>query len=201
MVLMGDSNGSMYGRMARGIARERDLRLDVISVEAGDPLPRSSGQNPRLWIDSLALVRQERPDFLLLVCNWNKLADDPQRLTVALRELQPFARAILLITQPPVLPDNASREGIREGNRPPFREEAAERPIRMAHNALVKSAGRGGVRVIDIEPLFTSATGEIRFLDEHRTLLYQDRDHLSAAGAELVRPELLRAMSGLTASR
>jgi peptidoglycan/LPS O-acetylase OafA/YrhL len=201
MVLMGDSNGSMYGRLAREIARQRDLRLDVISVEAGDPLPRSTGQNPRLWVDSLAVVRQERPDFLLLVCNWNKLAVDPTRLTVALRELKPLAGNILLITQPPVLPENATREGIREGNRPPFREDAGERAARMARNETVKRAGSGSVRVIDIEPLFTRGTGEIRFADERRMLLYQDCDHLSAAGAQLVKPELLRAMNGLTASR
>ncbi|HUB81720.1 MAG TPA: acyltransferase family protein [Bryobacteraceae bacterium] len=201
MVLMGDSNGSMYGKMAREIARERDLRLAVISVEAGDPLPRSNGQNPQLWDDSLAVVRRERPDFLLLACNWNKLADDRGRLTVALRELKPFARNILLITQPPVLPENATREAIREGNRPPFREDAAERAARLARNALVKSAAGGNVRVIDIEPLFTGGAGEIRFAGERRRLLYQDRDHLSAAGAEIVKPELLRAMNGLTASR
>jgi len=201
MVLMGDSNGSMYGKLAREIARERDLRLNVISVEAGDPLPRSTGRNQPLWSDSLAVVRRERPDFLLLVCNWNKLTDDRRRLTVALRELKPFARNILLITQPPVLPENATREGIREGNRPPFHEDAAERTARVARNELVKSAEGAGVRVVDIEPLFTSGTGEIRFADERRTLLYQDRDHLSAAGAELVKPELVRAMNGLTASR
>jgi len=196
MVLMGDSHGSMYGKMAAEVARERDLRLAVISVEAGDPLPSTA-----LWADSLAVVRREKPDFLLLVCNWNKLADNPARLTVALSELKPCARQILLLTQPPVLPDNATREAIRNGNRPPFREDAAERAARVERNRFVKSVQGHNVRVIDIEPLFSRETGEIRFVDGRRNQLYQDRDHLSAAGAELVKPDLLQAMTGLTASR
>ena len=196
MVLMGDSNGSMYGKVAAEIARERDLRLAVISVEAGDPLP-----NTALWADSLAVVKNEKPDFLVLVCNWNKLRDDRTRLTVALRELKPYAREILLLTQPPVLPENAGREAIRNGNRPPFREDAVERVARLERNELVKSEQGDNVRVIDIEPLFSRETGEIRFVDGRWNQLYQDRDHLSAAGAALVKPELLKAMSGLTASR
>ena len=196
MVLMGDSHGSMYGKMAAEIARERDLRLAVISVEAGDPLP-----NTALWADSLAVVRKQKPDFLLLVCNWNKLRDDRTRLTIALSVLKPYARQILLLTQPPVLPENANREAIRNGNRPPFREDAAERAARVERNRFVKSVQGDNVRVIDIEPLFSRDASEIRFVDGRRNQLYQDRDHLSAAGAELVKPELLEAMTGLTASR
>jgi hypothetical protein len=196
MVLMGDSNGSMYGKMTAEIARERDLRLAVISVEAGDPLP-----NTVLWLDSLAVVQKEKPDFLILACNWNKLRDDRTRLTVALRGLKPYAREILLFTQPPVLPENANREAIRNGNRPPFREDAAERVARIGRNQFVMSVQGDNVRVIDIEPLFSREAGEIRFVDERWNQLYQDRDHLSAAGAELVKPELLKAMNGLTASR
>jgi hypothetical protein len=202
MVLMGDSNGSMYGQVAKEIARERDLRLDVISVDAGDPLPNSAGRSPSLWLDSLAVVKRERPDFLLLVCNWTKLRSDRDRLPIALQELRPYARSVLLITQPPVLPGNATREAIRNGARPPFREDIGERSARLDRNELVKSVQGDHVRVIDIEPLFTRETGEIRFADDRRALLYQDRDHLSVAGASLVKPQLIKAMtSGLTASR
>jgi hypothetical protein len=186
----------MYGKVAAEIARERDLRLAVISVEAGDPLP-----NTALWGDSLAVVKKEKPEFLVLVCNWNKLQDDRSRLTVALSELKPYAREILLLTQPPALPENANREAIRNGNRPPFREDAAERAARIERNQFVKSVQSENVRVVDIEPLFSRETGEIRFVDDRWKQLYQDRDHLSVAGAELVKPELLKAMNGLTASR
>jgi hypothetical protein len=196
MLLMGDSHGSMYGKIAREIARERDLRLDVISVEAGDPLPNSVGANPQLWLDSLAIVKREKPDFLLFVCKWEKLAEDRSRLTIALRELQSSARIVLLITQPPVLPEIASREGIRNGSRPPFLENAEQHAARMARNEFVKSSQGGNVTVVDIEPLFARPSGEIRFVDERWRQLYQDRDHLSVAGASLVKPKLVEAMNG-----
>lgn len=196
MVLMGDSHGSMYGKMAAEIARECGLRLDAISVEAGDPLPRSAGRNPALWLDSLAVVKKEKPDFLVYVCKWEKLQEDRNRLSIALRELKPYARFVFLITQPPVLPEIASREGIRNGSRPPFLENAEERASRMERNEFVKSSQGGNVRVVDIEPLFSRDSGEIRFVDEQRRQLYQDRDHLSAAGASLVKAELIEAMRG-----
>ncbi len=203
MILMGDSNGSMYGKVAAEIARERDWRLDVISVEAGDPLPRSNGRHPALWLDSLAVVKGRKPDFLVLVCKWDKLEGDPGRLALALRELRPYARLVTLVTQPPVLPEIASREAIRNGSRPPFWEDAGERAARTAHNELVKSLVIGGRlgQNIDIEPLFARGGGEIRFVDSQRRQLYQDRDHLSVAGATLVKPALLAAIGGLTASR
>ncbi|MEO8053481.1 MAG: acyltransferase, partial [Acidobacteriota bacterium] len=42
IILMGDSNGSMYGKMANKLAEENQLKLNVITVAGGDPLPRSS---------------------------------------------------------------------------------------------------------------------------------------------------------------
>jgi peptidoglycan/LPS O-acetylase OafA/YrhL len=195
MILMGDSNASMYGKMAVEIAKERDLKLRVISVAAGDPLPHSAGRNPQLWTDSFAVVQSVKPDFLVLVCNWEKLQDDPNRMTVALQELRPYAHFIFLITQPPALPETASRDGIRNGNRPPFLEDAKKRTERLGHNGYVKTYQRDNVRVIDIEPLFSKETGEIRTLDSQRRQVFQDEGHLSAIGAEMVKPKILEAMS------
>jgi peptidoglycan/LPS O-acetylase OafA/YrhL len=88
MVLMGDSNGSMYGKMAKDISKTLRRKLDVISVAAGDPLPHSSGPSPQLWLDSLAFVKRENPDVLLLVCNWeSKLKGEKGRLAIAINEL------------------------------------------------------------------------------------------------------------------
>lgn len=195
MLLMGDSHGSMYGTVAKEIARARDLRLDVISVEAGDPLPNSVGPNPQLWLDSLAIVKREKPDFLVFVCKWEKLQQDPDRLTIALRELKPYAHFVFLITQPPVLPEIASREGIRNGDRPPFLENAEERASRLERNEFVKGCQRDNARVLDIEPLLSDNAGQIRFVDGRGDQLYQDRDHLSVAGANLVKPRLIEALN------
>jgi len=196
MVLMGDSNGSVYGKVATIGAYERGLKLNVISVAAGDPLPHSAGPQPPLWVDSLAVVKRERPDFLLLVCAWqDKLKDDKGRLGTGIRELKKYARHIILITQPPELPELANREAMRNGSRPPFREDSAERAARLESNALVKGLQGGNVRVIDIGPLFTTDDGGILFADKDGNQVYQDSGHLSASGAGLVKASLLNLMA------
>ncbi len=67
---MGDSNGAMYGKIIRQVALSLRLKLNVISVPGEDPLPNSSGLNPQLWVDSLAFIKHDNPDVLVLVCNW-----------------------------------------------------------------------------------------------------------------------------------
>lgn len=195
MVLMGDSNGSMYGKMAKDVARQLDLKLSVISVVSGDPLPHSSGQSSPLWLASLAAVQNEKPEFLVLVCDWSKLKDDKDRLGIAIEELQKFTHLVILITKPPELPKQATREGIRNGNRPPFFEDPTERALRLSVNQLVKDLERKNVAVVDIEPLFSSSAGAVRFTDTSGNQLYQDNGHLSAVGANLVKPELIKIMT------
>ncbi len=54
VVLMGDSNGSMYGKVMKEIARKFDYNLTVISVAAADPLP-----NTQLWHEFTIGNRQD----------------------------------------------------------------------------------------------------------------------------------------------
>jgi hypothetical protein len=135
-------------------------------------------------------VKKERPDFLLLVCQWNKLTNGQSRLALALKELQPFAHFIILVTQPPELPPRATRESVRNGNRPPFMEDPVEREGRLEADQWVKSFRRNNVIVVDIEPLFSTDTGAVQFTDRDGRQLYQDNAHLSAVGAERVKSEL-----------
>jgi len=195
MVLMGDSNASMYGKMAKELAKELDFKLNVISVASGDPLPHSFGQSSELWRNALAFVRREKPDVLVLVCNWSiQLLEDRTRLSLAIKELKPSARHLILLTQPPERPDLASREGFRNGSRPPFQEDPVERDARLNFNSMVKSFDGDNVTVIDIEPLFSGPGGTIRFADNQGRELYQDYGHLSAVGADLVKSDLSNAI-------
>ena len=132
VILMGDSNGSMYGKVMKEICSELGYKLTVVSVAAGDPLPPSNGQQGQLWLDSLATVEKERPDFLVLACHWqSKLGKDSARLATALESLTPYAKQVILLNQPPIIPKVANRANIREGLRPPFLEEEDE--IGRAH--------------------------------------------------------------------
>jgi len=198
IVLMGDSYGSMYGKLAKEIAVDRDLRLTVISVAAGDPLPKASGKGQVLWDDSIAVVRRIRPDYVLLACDWrSKLKNDPKRLSLALEGLSPFARSIIIIAVPPRSSPDATRDAMRRGSRPPFLEDADERAKRNACNAMVISFRRDQVAVVDIEPLIESKSGVLAFNNQNGQLLYQDGEHLSGAGAMLLKPLIVAAMNRL----
>lgn len=195
MVLMGDSNGSMYGKMAKEIAQALHLKLNVISVAAGDPLPHSSAPPPQLWVDSLAFVTLENPDVIILACNWaSKLKGEKGRLGIAINELKLHTRRLILITQPPELPKSGDRESLRNGSRPPFIEDPAERATRTESNAFLKTFQRDNVIVIDIELLFAEGDGSVRFTNDDGILLYHDGNHLSDVGADLVKADVIKAI-------
>jgi hypothetical protein len=98
---------------------------------------------------------------------------------------------LILVTQPPLLPPQASREAIRDGARPPFLEEAHDRISRLAVNRYLNSLAVSGVDLIDIESLFTDGTGAIRFTDSQGHQLFEDPRHISGFGAELVKDDII----------
>lgn len=189
IVLMGDSHGSMYGQMVKQLAGELGYKLTVVSVASGDALPPGAGSaGESLWSQSLETVRQDAPDFLILACSWQgKLDAQGLRLDEALEKLRPLTKKIILITQPPLLPPNANRASIRQGARPPFREEQVKQLARSAANTRVLERANGNVRVIDVESLFHDSEGGIRFWDPQGRLMYHDRTHLSGYGAQQVK--------------
>ncbi len=195
VVLMGDSNGSMYGRVMKSICEELGYRLTVISVAAGDPLPDSSAAGDQLWQDSLAVIRRERPDCLVLACAWDsKLHERSERLDIAVAALRPLVGRLVLLNQPPILPDNANRVSIRAGARPPFIENAELHSRRSQANEYLKRFNSGNCSVVDIASHFERANGEVLFMDEQGKQLYHDRTHLSGFGADAIREDLKRAV-------
>ena len=197
VVLMGDSNGSMYGKVVKEICAKLRLKLTVISVAAGEPLPSSDGNNSQLWLDSLAVVQKQRPKILILACNWeSKLNSDRNRLSLALGRLEPFADRVILLNQPPVLPEDASRAAIREGAHPPFFEDPEMRRLRTDANHFLLGFNSNKVSVVDIASHFQKAGGEVLYLDDSGRQLYHNADHLSGYGANLVKKDLISAMSG-----
>lgn len=186
IVLMGDSNGSMYGVTIREIAETRHSRANILSVAAADPFPPS-----RLYEDSLAFLENSRPDVLILVAAWGeKIGDKPESIQPVLQELLELVDHIIIVTQPPVLPLGTSRERFRENGVAPILEETGLSQIRRRTNEYLKSLADDHVHVIDIEDHFTTATGTIRFVDSRGRQLWHDRTHLSGYGTELVRQQL-----------
>ncbi|CAN5239648.1 acyltransferase family protein [soil metagenome] len=196
VMLMGDSNGSMYGKVTRSICKELGCKLSVISVVAGDPLPAADGATKQLWLDSLEAVRKEKPDCLVLACRWDaKLAGGKERLATAVEALRPLVGRLVILNQPPLLPERATRGAIRSGARPPFYEDAELRRHRTEANDYLLSFNSGNCTVIDIASHFQKDDGEVLFLDERGRQLYHDAAHLSGYGADLIRADLMRAIS------
>jgi peptidoglycan/LPS O-acetylase OafA/YrhL len=188
IVLMGDSNASMYGEVTKDIAKTLDIKANIVSVAGGDALPST-----KLWSDSLQTIIREKPQFTIFVESWVKrLQEDRQRLDLAIAEITKHSNYIILITQPPILPKYASRENFRQSGFKPIVEEAAVSTSRKETNNFIKSKASDRTVIIDIEPLFTKSNGEIKFTSNKGQQLYQDDGHLSGYGSDLVRNLILK---------
>ena len=162
IILMGDSNGSMYGKVMKEICADLGYKLSVISVAADDPLPSANAEVGRLWRDSLAVVQREKPNCLVLACSWeSKLKGDKERLALAVAALKPLVGRLVILNQPPILPENANRAAIRLGARPPFFEDAELRRLRLESNDYLKSFNSENCLVVDIASHFQTTNGEV----------------------------------------
>jgi len=196
VVLMGDSNGSMYGTVMKEICEDLGKNLTVISVDAGDPLPQRNGDSSKLWLDSLDVVRKSKPKYLVLANHWaDKLDADRERLAMAIAELKPFVGHIILLNQPPILPKEVNRASFRAGVRPPFCEPTDTRAKRRATNEYLLELQSQSVSVVDIASHFETKDGDILVTDEQGQLLYQDATHLSGYGTARIRAVLKEAIS------
>jgi peptidoglycan/LPS O-acetylase OafA/YrhL len=188
VALVGDSNGSMYGRTLRNLCAERGWNLNVLSVAAGEPFAATP-----LHADTIAAIRQLQPDVVVIGAGWSgKLDKDERQIDRFVNELLEMTDGVVLLTQPPILESNTLREAIRQGRKAPFFEEEARAELRAHVNDLVRSLADSDERIalIDVEVLFTLQPGVVRFTDDDDRQLWQDATHLSGVGADLVEESL-----------
>jgi peptidoglycan/LPS O-acetylase OafA/YrhL len=196
LVLMGDSEGSMYGKLVKEIAEERNMKLTVISMAAEDPLPHTIGRQNPLWTRCLEIVKSQHPDDLILVCSWtSKLEGDNARLATAVNELRQHTGRLILVDSAPELPPHASRDAIRAGNRPPFYEEPVNRAARLKYNAILKSFEHDNVLVLHSAGPFENPGGDIRVAAPDGRFYFQDASHLAYLGSALLKDEFVRLLS------
>jgi peptidoglycan/LPS O-acetylase OafA/YrhL len=195
LLLLGDSNASMYGKWLRDFCGRRGWGLTVLSMAACDPLPLDAAGGGELWAALLRVVAEKRPDVVVFACRWSdKLQETPDRLKWALRQLQEDERQILLINEVPDLPPGATRAGIRAGLRPPFFEAEENRKKRARANRWVADSASPRVRVVDSASRFEAQDGSVVFWEGDREILYQDGRHLSEKGVARVEPRLVEAI-------
>ncbi len=187
VMLMGDSHAVMYATGLRDLALEEGYDFRTIAVTALSPFPSADATQSTEWLDSIEAVRERQPAVLVYVLSWQgKAADASEQIRQAAWLLRAETDRLILITQPPVAPAEASRESMREGAAGPFAEDsqsAAERA--SAHQSLLELQ-KEGIEIVDLESLFTEGDGSVRILDDEGRFLYQDRSHLTSDGAQLV---------------
>jgi peptidoglycan/LPS O-acetylase OafA/YrhL len=145
VVLMGDSNGAMYGRTLKEIAQEMQVRTNVISVAAGDPFPGT-----QLYKDSLLFLDRANPDITIFAAAWaEKVGHNRDRFKTALSQLLQKSKHVILITQPPGLPKYASREEIRKSGLRPIFEDITSSTLRQDTNTFLLSHRNERVHVLD----------------------------------------------------
>jgi hypothetical protein len=195
IVLVGDSNGSMYGRTVRNLCAEQGWGLNVLSVAAGNPYADTS-----LHTDTIAVIREIKPDVVVVAGAWaGKLEEDAQVIDRFVDELLESTSGVVLLTQPPIPDVDVNRQAIRDGKCPPYHEDASRTEARRRANDHVRSLGKSNPRIalLDVESLFAIEPGIVRFTDDKGRQLWQDATHLSGAGADLVKNSLSDAIHGL----
>jgi peptidoglycan/LPS O-acetylase OafA/YrhL len=192
VALIGDSQGAMYGHELASLARAIGFDLNVLSGAATNELPNEPGTH---WAEVKQYLLEHRPNVVILAEAWSsKLGSDTRNLREALSSLEPFMGFAILITQPPILPADATREAIRLGARPPFFEKVIDRESRLRSSMAIHSLASKQVSILEATESLLGTGGEIRVLADNGRLTYQDATHLSDSGTAFVRPALERAL-------
>ncbi len=186
IVLVGDSQASMYGRMLASLASSQGWSLTLLNSAGHNELP---GEPGTLWPDVLEQLQREKPTVIVLAEAWtSKLQPDGRPIGDALRAMTDMGSKAIIVLQPPALPPRASRQGIRSGARPPFYEEEEKGKDRERVKSLINSLGVRNIVVLDVAQSFIGEDGSVRFIQEDGSLMFHDKDHLSGAGAVLTEP-------------
>ncbi|MBG0811041.1 acyltransferase [Methylosinus sp. H3A] len=199
VVVIGDSQGAMYGYELSSLARELDFRLNLLSVPDGNELP---GERNTLWPQVCEFLSRNEPDVILLAQAWSSKLGESHKdaLRLAFVHLSSHARVIVL-AQPPKPMRDATRAAILAGARPPFFPEPEHERERSRATAILKELESESVSVLEVADLFLDANGAIRFIGVDGRSNYHDPDHLSDTGAARVRQRLQHMLRSALASR
>ena len=216
VVVLGSSHALMYSRVIDGICRELGLSAAFLGVD-GAPLffdaPRGRMSRAekaefdgarRRWLAAWL------PQVVVVIDRWD-IYDDRRfqgELESFLRELAPLARTVLFVAQVPVLAIGGDTVNVRElaiwhmahdrafaG----FFPDAAESKRKSVVSAAMAAIGEfPNFRVLRPDLVFYRPDGSVLW-SSGRTVYYADDDHLSDAGAELVRNVFRNAIADASA--
>lgn len=208
VVVLGSSHALMYGSLLDGICRELDLPVAFLSAQASrvyfdlDKSTAAFDAARRRWL------REWHPDLVIVIdrWDWGKDARAPGGFEPLLRrllaELEPHSRRVLLFTQVPVL-RLGEKVNLREfvlwrrrltGSFPTLAPDLHE-PIRRAMVATMEALAQTDpqLRILRADRPFYLPDGSVRYASG-RDFYYLDDDHLTTAGAGVLRQEITQAI-------
>ena len=205
IVVLGSSHALMYSKLIDDICREMGLSVAFLGVDEGAPAFFETTINPsfssprearefdearRKWL------REWRPEAVFAIDRWDIRSEDFEvKLRAFLRDVSPLAGRVIFVAQVPVAAGGDQinlRELItyRMGKvkglprlNPDSREHLRKQAAATAETAM---ADFQNLRVLRADLSFYQEDGSIRYASG-RSFLYADNDHLSQAGAEMVR--------------
>ena len=221
LVVLGSSHAIMYGRLIDDICKQLGISVAFLSADAtpvffdtkvvgsssDSTLAQSFNAARRRWIN------EWNPDAVLVMDRWDALDTEPADFNRKLREfigeLAPHTGSVIVFSQVPVLRLGQSinlREYVtwylkKFGHLPTIAPDAKE-PIRKASIRTIEAVARDfpKVHLFRADTLFYLDDGSVRY-SSGRSFLYIDDNHLSDAGADLVREmcrrAIIQALAGL----
>lgn len=196
VVIVGDSQASMYGYELASLAGPMDFRLNVLSVSGGNELP---GERATHWPQVRTFLDGHRPTVVVLAQIWTEKLGEKGKseLAGAIQAFLDRADYIVLLTQPPAPPLEATREGIRAGARPPFFQNAAQARSRAQIAATLRGLAGPRVIILDVTDAYLNPDGSIRLANAKGRETFSDRYHLTDAGTALVRTRFAAVLAAL----
>lgn len=195
VALIGDSKASAHGYQLAQLARKLDFRLNILSVVGANELP---GEPHSLWAEVSGFLTTNRPEAVIVAASWSsKLERErPFSFEDSFALLLEKTGCIVVVTEPPEPPSNATRQGMLSGARSPFVEDPETRRRRLRATAAIRAVDSDRLRVLELDEIFLHADGAIRMVAEDGRLTYQDRRHLSDAGSARVLPAFEQMLRG-----
>jgi len=208
VVVFGSSHALMYAKLIDDICRKMGISVAFLAAEYGAPAFFTHTLNTNFFSPIEAQLfdearrnwlREWHPEALFVVDRWIESAGTPRGFDKDLRsfltEVSPMVGRVLLVAQVPVL-GGADLVNLREfvtwrmravKDLPQF-DPDQEEPLRKQSVALAEAATKDfpNLHVLRADLPFYKEDGSVRYLSG-RTFFYVDNNHLTSAGAEVVR--------------
>lgn len=194
VVLLGDSKGAALAKALSDWGMAHDVRVQLAAVTARDFSPGSD-----LYEDGLRMIDSIRPQAVVVAGAWmaRGFGDDPSISKRMVADLAQRCGLVVIVGEPPILPEKEFRSRIRSGARLPLREAEDVRRQRLAANEAIRDACVPSAVFVGVDDIFEETDGSLRLRLRDGRQLFHDQTHISGWGAEVaiarLSPTLLSA--------